>query len=189
MEYLTNNLTPHRQVRILTIGLSIIYVANLIMNWDLIQFTLVDGDKWDLSTVEFLVPKVVLLIGLVGLFLNKKYGWIITTAIYTYFTVSTFIGILIEIKWLLNEPDFGLNTTNSGPLQTQQINKETIDLVFGRRPIYFYVGQFVIPGAILLYLNSTTIIDFFKIHNKVRLQTLGLVGIPTLILGLSFLLN
>lgn len=184
-----NKTSPERQVKLLAIGLAIFFLIDILRNWELTSLMLSDSENWDFSSLLFFTPKVIFPIGLFGLWMLKRYGWIITTSVITFLTLSIFLTILFEIKWSLNEPSLDLNQTNLGQIEIQPIDKSVIDEIFGVKPISFYVGQLVIIGTILIFINRQFIKDVFKISKRTQLFTLGLISIPVLLHGLFILIG
>jgi len=174
-----NSTSSERRVKILAIALTLLLLVDIFRQWGLTKLMLSNYKNLDFGTIQFLLPKVILLIGLWGLWTINKYGWTITTAFITYFTISTFLTTIFEIKSSINNQADDLSQTNAGRMLNE---------FMGQRPIVFYIGQLLIIGTIMIFINTHTIRDLFRISRRTQLIVLGLTCLFFIIEGLVFLL-
>jgi len=175
----SSNIPQEKQIKLLSIGLTILYIARFLMDWELTKLTFIYYRDWDLSSFTFLLPKFLYPIGLWGLWSVRKYGWIIVTMLITYSTISSLVSLLFEIKWSFED---SVNETDILPLSP------IIDEIFGRGSILFSLAQLVFAGIILLYINSKSVTELFKISRRTQFVIIGLVSAPVLIQGLILII-
>ncbi|MCU4157332.1 hypothetical protein J1N10_15250 [Carboxylicivirga sp. A043] len=95
-------------IKVISVGILIAYFAYISFDWDYVFLMFADFKNWDFSVIEFLLPIILVPIGVIGLWKIKKIGWLVITIVLTYLLwtiiLTTFteqLGILILIGGLL----------------------------------------------------------------------------------------
>lgn len=162
-------------VNTLVVSLSIIYLYNLIINWSITIMMFQSWDQMDTSLVEYLAPILLLPIGIIGFWKLKKFGWIIITFLYTYFTFSIFYFILTRLKrsFESSEESGGMNSI-----------LDEIGFTTGMETLLL---QFLLYLAIVVFVNQPKITNSFSLTKNSRLTTMGIALIVTSIFWFTFL--
>jgi len=168
-------------IKMITFGLTISFLVYLFKNWELIFLMIPEIGNADLSMLEYFAPLILFPIGLYGFYNIKNYGWIILAILMTYLTITTLLAIGLEIKWSMQPP---VQFDNEGPFQ---IEYPAMDNFFSRKGYAFYIGQLIIFGGLLIFLNKPAITEKFMISRRTQLLVVGLTPVPFILFWSSVL--
>lgn len=103
-----------------------------------------DYKIWNLTTLEYFIPIILLPIGVFNLFFYKKTGWFITNSILMYFLSIVIYQMILEFKW-----------------SVLKIETKKHDMIFNSflsgNGMLLYILQVAVLSTIIIYLNTNEI--------------------------------
>ena len=170
-----------KTIKIVSIGLTIAFIASLIYNWSVAVFMLQGIGITDIVSIEFFAQMILFPIGLFGFWTIRKYGWIILSILFTYIAVGKLLELGLEIKWAMRTP----NQSNSGGLELLLDEFESFadKQYFGRRDYASIIVQLILFSGLLIFLNRQAITERYMISRRTQLLVIGLTGIPIMLFG------
>lgn len=155
-----------KKIQMITVGLLISYLLHLINNLGLIILELQNFGSSDMRTLVYFTSLILFPIGLYGFSATKKYGWIILTILFSFFTLTTLNIIGLEIKWAMQLPT---NYENTGPVQIQDFNNPELNNLLSKKGLVLYIGQLLILVSLLIFINKLTITEKYIISRQTQL--------------------
>ena len=146
-------------IRLVSLAIAILFFYQIYTEYGIIRYMFSDevhkltgnAQKWDLGTILFLLPFVILPASALLIWFKKRPGWLITVAYFTYNAIMT-IPMFI----------FAINRPETSPL----------DRVFARTPASVYIAMFLFFGGVVFTLCRNSIREIYSIERITMIYTL-----------------
>lgn len=151
--------TTHKGILITSIILTVSYLFYLFNKKFLTLQLLKDYEIWNITTLEYFIPIILLPIGIFLLYRYKKTGWIITSSLLMYFLTIAIYLMSIELK-----------------LGVFKNSIENHNMIFNNfhsgKGATLYIIQILVLLLILTFLNLKKVKNIYDINNKIQIATL-----------------
>jgi len=149
--------TFEKIIRFTIIIFSGVSIYRIFKSFDLIKYVLFNkSEKLDLDFFLYLLPLVLLPLSIFLLWRRKKIGWILTSAFFTYSTVSLFWLFILNLK----------------------INQSTLTQVNNILPVvqpFTYLFNSLFFGAFLFLICKKVVRIQFNVNNKIMFIIIGII--------------
>lgn len=161
-----------KTIRLIAIFFAVVYIYQLINNWGLTALMLQDYARWDISTLEYFAPIVLVPIGVLGLLRTKRTGWIISSVFLSYIIISDLVSIIVTISW---------SNMFDNPSRQESLHvtweRHAMERAFGLKDVSFYIVQVLIYGTIFIYFNRRKVKELFQISKHTQWLVFGMIAI------------
>lgn len=160
---------PHdRNIKILCIGIGMIFLYSLYTDFNLLVFMLSDKQAvWTFYIILYFLPLIYLPITIYFFFKKSKAGWILLSVWLTYTILTIIHSFIVETYYI--------EYSNDGILSL-------IDDLYPRKGLPIYLVSILLYGLVTYYINTKPVKSIFNISKNRQILSVIYTIITTLII-------
>ena len=160
---------PHdRNIKILCIGIGMIFLYSLYTDFNLLVFMLSDKQAvWTFYIILYFLPLIYLPITIYFFFKKSKAGWILLSVWLTYTILTIIHSFIVETYYI--------EYSNDGILSL-------IDDLYPRKGLPIYLVSILLYGLVTYYINTKPVKSIFNISKNRQILSVIYTIIATLII-------